>query len=46
MFYLSRNFLEKNYVDIKKGNPKFPILVRECSGIFPKMYARYGKKKS
>ncbi|XP_031573857.1 NADH dehydrogenase [ubiquinone] 1 alpha subcomplex subunit 2-like [Actinia tenebrosa] len=40
-----RNFLEKNYVDIKKANPKFPILVRECSGIFPKMYARYGYGK-
>ncbi|KXJ19306.1 NADH dehydrogenase [ubiquinone] 1 alpha subcomplex subunit 2 [Exaiptasia diaphana] len=40
-----RNFLEKNYTDIKKANPKFPILVRECSGVFPKMYARYGYGK-
>lgn len=31
-----------------KDNPKFPILVRECSGIQPKMYARYayGKETS
>ncbi|XP_070552704.1 NADH dehydrogenase [ubiquinone] 1 alpha subcomplex subunit 2-like [Ptychodera flava] len=36
-----RNFIEQNYVPIKKQNPKFPILIRECSGIEPKMYARY-----
>ncbi|EDO44422.1 predicted protein [Nematostella vectensis] len=43
-----RSFIEKNYVDIKKANPKFPILIRECSGIQPKMYARfdYGKESS
>ena len=38
-----RDFLEKHYIGLKKDNPKLPILVRECSGIQPKMYARYGK---
>ena len=38
-----RDFLEKYYIGIKKENPQIPILVRECSGIQPKMYARYGK---
>lgn len=38
-----RDFLEKYYIGLKKDNPKLPILVRECSGIQPKMYARYGK---
>ncbi|XP_028397535.1 NADH dehydrogenase [ubiquinone] 1 alpha subcomplex subunit 2-like [Dendronephthya gigantea] len=37
-----RDFLEKYYVGLKKENPKFPFLVRECSGIQPKIYARYG----
>lgn len=43
-----RDFLEKYYIGIKKENPKVPILVRECSGIQPKMYARYdhGKENS
>ena len=43
MEFLIRDFLEKYYIGIKKENPKVPILVRECSGIQPKMYARYGK---
>ncbi|KAK2548630.1 NADH dehydrogenase [ubiquinone] 1 alpha subcomplex subunit 2 [Acropora cervicornis] len=44
----TRDFLEKYYIGLKKDNPKFPILVRECSGIQPKMYARYayGKETS
>ncbi|GFY62559.1 NADH dehydrogenase 1 alpha subcomplex subunit 2 [Trichonephila inaurata madagascariensis] len=43
-----REFIEKHYVPIKKGNPKFPILVRECLGVEPKIYARYdfGKETS
>ncbi|XP_077984396.1 NADH dehydrogenase [ubiquinone] 1 alpha subcomplex subunit 2-like [Glandiceps talaboti] len=42
-----REFIEKNYVTIKKSNPRFPLLIRECSGIEPRVYARYdfGKEK-
>ncbi|XP_033109599.1 NADH dehydrogenase [ubiquinone] 1 alpha subcomplex subunit 2-like [Anneissia japonica] len=36
-----RDWVEKYYVDLKNQNPSFPIRVRECSGIQPKMYARY-----
>ncbi|CAN7101860.1 unnamed protein product [Brassica rapa subsp. narinosa] len=34
-------FVEKNYKDLKTLNPKFPFLIRECSGIQPQMWARY-----
>merc|ERR1711893_65306 len=37
-----REFVEKQYVPLKEANPKFPILIRECSGITPKIWARYG----
>jgi len=37
-----RDFMEKHYVPLKLANPKFPILVRECSGITPKLWARFG----
>jgi len=37
-----RDFVEKHYIPIKQNNPKFPILIRECSGIHPKLYARFG----
>ncbi|XP_010530655.1 PREDICTED: NADH dehydrogenase [ubiquinone] 1 alpha subcomplex subunit 2 [Tarenaya hassleriana] len=37
----TRTFVEKNYKDLKSLNPKFPILIRECSGIQPQMWARY-----
>merc|ERR1711923_431768 len=37
-----RQFVETHYVPIKMSNPKFPILVRECSGIQPRLWARYG----
>merc|ERR1712071_599138 len=36
-----REFIEKNYITLKKTNPKTPILIRECSGILPKIYARH-----
>ena len=36
-----RDFVTKHYVDLKKANPKFPILIRECSGITPRVWARY-----
>ena len=38
----AREFVEKNYVPLKTANPQFPILVRECSGIQPKLWARFG----
>ena len=41
-FFWNRDFLGKYYVGLKKENPKFPFLVRECSGIQPKIYARHG----
>jgi len=36
-----RDFIEQQYVPLKKNNPSFPILIRECSSIEPKLYARY-----
>ena len=41
--FISRDFIEQHYVNIKKENSRFPILIRECSGIQPKIYARYGR---
>ncbi|GAV77416.1 L51_S25_CI-B8 domain-containing protein [Cephalotus follicularis] len=38
----TRTFVEKNYKDLKTLNPKLPILIRECSGIQPQLWARYG----
>ncbi|XP_030813540.1 NADH dehydrogenase [ubiquinone] 1 alpha subcomplex subunit 2 isoform X1 [Camarhynchus parvulus] len=38
-----REFIEQHYVTLKKANPDFPILIRECSGIQPKLWARYGE---
>ncbi|CAA7045125.1 unnamed protein product [Microthlaspi erraticum] len=37
----ARTFVETNYKDLKSLNPKFPFLIRECSGIQPQMWARY-----
>merc|ERR1712034_102445 len=37
----ARAFVEKNYTDLKKQNPKFPILIRECRGVEPQLWARY-----
>jgi hypothetical protein len=34
--------VERNYKDLKTLNPKFPILIRECSGVDPQLWARYG----
>ncbi|CAD5216940.1 unnamed protein product [Bursaphelenchus xylophilus] len=36
-----RDFLLKEYAPLKKSNADFPILIRECSGILPKVWARY-----
>lgn len=41
-FYFSRAFIEKHYVNIKKCNPAFPILIRECAGVKPALWARFG----
>ncbi|KAI8637772.1 thioredoxin-like protein [Parasitella parasitica] len=38
-----RDFVAKNYVDIKKMNPELPILVREASGIEARAFARFDK---
>ncbi|XP_065868978.1 NADH dehydrogenase [ubiquinone] 1 alpha subcomplex subunit 2-like [Euphorbia lathyris] len=37
----ARAFVEKNYKDLKTLNPKLPILIRECNGIEPQLWARY-----
>uniref|UniRef100_A0A674D077 NADH dehydrogenase [ubiquinone] 1 alpha subcomplex subunit 2 n=2 Tax=Salmo TaxID=8028 RepID=A0A674D077_SALTR len=44
----ARDFVEQHYVELKKANPTFPILIRECSGVQPKLWARYdfGKESS
>ena len=36
-----RDFIEKCYVELKKANPNLPILIRECSDVQPKLWARY-----
>uniref|UniRef100_F6TYK2 NADH dehydrogenase [ubiquinone] 1 alpha subcomplex subunit 2 n=2 Tax=Ciona intestinalis TaxID=7719 RepID=F6TYK2_CIOIN len=36
-----RDFVEQHYVSVKTANPKFPIMIRECSQVEPKIYARY-----
>ncbi|XP_041864862.1 NADH dehydrogenase [ubiquinone] 1 alpha subcomplex subunit 2 [Melanotaenia boesemani] len=44
----ARDFVEHNYVTLKKANPDFPILIRECSGVQARLWARYdlGKERS
>lgn len=43
-----RDFIEQHYVELKKANPEFPILIRECSGVQPQLWARYdfGREKN
>ena len=38
-----RDFVEQHYIGIKNANPDLPVLIRECSGIQPKLFARFGK---
>ncbi|XP_018928481.2 NADH dehydrogenase [ubiquinone] 1 alpha subcomplex subunit 2 [Cyprinus carpio] len=38
----TRDFIEQHYVTLKKANPELPILIRECSGVQPVLWARYG----
>ncbi|KAG1671163.1 hypothetical protein FOA52_005417 [Chlamydomonas sp. UWO 241] len=44
----AREFLLSNYAEIKKANPGFPVLVRECAGTEAKLIARYdfGEEKA
>ncbi|XP_069510336.1 NADH dehydrogenase [ubiquinone] 1 alpha subcomplex subunit 2 [Ambystoma mexicanum] len=44
----TRDFIEQHYVELKKANPEFPILIRECSGVQPQLWARYefGREKT
>ncbi|EXB81100.1 hypothetical protein L484_014032 [Morus notabilis] len=37
----TRAFVEKNYTDLKKLNPRLPILIRECRGTEAQLWARY-----
>lgn len=37
-----RDFIASGYVGLKKENPKLPILIRECEGVQPRVWARYG----
>ncbi|WOK95576.1 NADH dehydrogenase [Canna indica] len=37
----TREFVHKNYKDLKTVNPKLPILIRECRGVEPQLWARY-----
>ncbi|KAI5422927.1 hypothetical protein KIW84_046081 [Lathyrus oleraceus] len=36
-----RAFVEKNYKELKTLNLKLSILIRECSGVEPQLWARY-----
>merc|ERR1712050_807424 len=36
-----REFVKTNYITLKTANPEFPILIRECSGIQPRVIGRY-----
>ncbi|GBG24684.1 NADH dehydrogenase ubiquinone 1 alpha subcomplex subunit 2 [Hondaea fermentalgiana] len=40
-----REFVKSSYVPLKKENPKFPLLVRECEGAQPRVMARFAKGK-
>ncbi|CRK97439.1 CLUMA_CG010828, isoform A [Clunio marinus] len=44
----ARDFVEKFYVNMKRENPQLPILIRECSGVQPRLWTRFeqGKEKS
>ncbi|XP_034099603.1 NADH dehydrogenase [ubiquinone] 1 alpha subcomplex subunit 2 [Drosophila albomicans] len=37
----ARKYVERFYPNLKKSNPNLPILVRECAGVKPKLWARY-----
>ncbi|KAH8298381.1 hypothetical protein KR018_012180 [Drosophila ironensis] len=37
----AREYIQKFYPILKKQNPSVPILLRECTGVQPKLYARF-----
>ncbi|CAM8893908.1 unnamed protein product [Rhodiola kirilowii] len=37
----AREFVQKNYKELKTLNPMLPILIRECSGTEPQLWARF-----
>lgn len=41
-FFNCREFVQKFYVNIKRENPTTPILIRECSGVQPRLWTRMG----
>ena len=44
---MCRSFLTRAYPTMKKNNPYTPIMIREASGVEPRVYARYeyGREK-
>ncbi|CAD5116260.1 DgyrCDS5168 [Dimorphilus gyrociliatus] len=40
-----RDFIENHYVQLKKSNPQFPILIRESRDVNPVVWARYAYGK-
>ncbi|KAI1626626.1 NADH dehydrogenase 1 alpha subcomplex 2 [Exophiala viscosa] len=41
----ARSFLKRAYPTMKHHNPSTPILIREATGVEPKVWARYGLGK-
>ena len=39
-----RNWINKNFVDLKKNNPDLMLIVRECENAESNIIARYGKE--
>uniref|UniRef100_A0A0K8TTE1 NADH dehydrogenase [ubiquinone] 1 alpha subcomplex subunit 2 n=1 Tax=Tabanus bromius TaxID=304241 RepID=A0A0K8TTE1_TABBR len=44
----AREFVQKHYPKLKRENPETPFLIRECTGVQPRLWARYelGKESS
>lgn len=40
----TRTFIKRAYPTMKKHNPETPILIREATGVAPKVFARYSTK--
>ncbi|KAI9140761.1 thioredoxin-like protein [Paraphysoderma sedebokerense] len=36
-----RTFVSQQYLNLKKDNPKLPILIREAAGVEPRIFAQY-----
>lgn len=36
-----REFVNKFYPTIKSSNPQLPVLIRECSSVSPRIWARF-----